>query len=287
MPGNPLINPDALPAAQLRVASPDFFKTMRIPLRTGRVFTERDLNQPVVIVNETMARRFWPGKDPVGQKYISGPWGPTPTWSTIVGVVGDVKQFGLDSDPTMDEYFPDLFVQFLVIRTTGDPSSLAAVVRRHIHAIDPDLPISDVQTMDEVMSESARSRRWTMGLLIAFAGLALVLALVGIYGVMSWSVAQRTREIGIRMALGAQSGQVLAMVLRYALRLTAIGLIIGIAVGFALRRVLASLVFDVSTADPLIYAGVVVLMLSAALLACYVPARRASRADPLTALRWE
>jgi predicted permease len=248
---------------------------------------ERDLNQPVVIINETMARRFWPGKDPVGQKYITGPWGPTPTWSTIVGVVGDVKQLGLDSEPSMDEYFPNLFVQFLVIRTTGDPSSLANAVRRQIHAVDAELPISDIRTMDELMSESARSRRWTMGLLAAFAGLALVLALVGIYGVMSWSVAQRTREIGIRMALGAQSGQVLAMVLRYALRLTAIGLIIGVAGGLALRRVLSSLVFDVSTADPLIYIGAVVLMLAAALLACYVPARRASRADPLVALRWE
>jgi putative ABC transport system permease protein len=287
VPGSSSINPDALPAAFTHTASPDLFTTLQIPLRSGRVFTERDLNQPVVIINETMARRFWAGKDAVGQKYITGPWGPNPTWSTIVGVVGDVKQAGLDAEPSMDEYFPSLYVQYLVIRTAGDPSSLAGTVRRQIHAIDADLPISDVQTMDEVVSESARSRRWTMGLLAAFAGLALVLALVGIYGVMSWSVAQRTREIGIRMALGAQSGEVLAMVLRYALRLTTIGLAIGVAGGLALRRVLSTLVFDVSTADPFIYAGAVLLMLAAALLACYVPARRASRADPLVALRWE
>lgn len=287
VPGSPLINPDALPGAQLHTASPDLFRTLRIPLRSGRGFDERDLNQPVVIVNETMARRFWPGRDPVGLKYITGPWGASPTWSTIIGVAGDVKQFGLDSEPSLDEYFPSVTPQYLLVRSRGNVASLENAVPREIHEIDAELPIADVRTMDEVVGESSRTRRWTMGLLAAFAGLALLLAVVGIYGVMSWSVMQRTREIGIRMALGARPGQVLEMVLRYALKLAAAGLIIGIVGALALRRVLSSLVFDVSTTDPATYIGVAFLLLLAAGIACYVPARRASRGDPLVALRWE
>jgi len=287
VPGSPLINPDMLPAAQIRVVSPEYFRTMRIPLRSGRAFTERDLNGAVVIVNETIARRFWPGRDPVGMRFVTGPWGPNPTWSTIIGVAGDVKNFGLDSEAAMDLYFPSLSPKYLVVRTAGDPAPLAAAVRREVEAANPDLPISDVRTMDEILAQSARSRRWTMALLAVFAGLAMVLALVGIYGVMSWTVAQRTREIGIRMALGAGSGQVLGMVIRYGLKLSVLGLAMGAAGAFALRRVLAGLVFDVSPADPAIYLAVALLMLTVALAACYVPARRASRVDPLIALRWE
>jgi len=285
VPGSPLINPDALPAAQLRVVSPQYFSAMRIPILSGRAFSDRDLNQPVVIINESMARQFWPGRDPVGLKFITGPWGPNPTWSTIVGVVGDVKQFGLDSEPSLDFYFPALGLFSVVVHTTGDPEALIGPVRREIQSVDPELPVSEVRTMDQVLDESASSRRWTMAMLAAFAGLALVLAMVGIYGVMSWSVAQRTREIGIRVALGADSGNVLAMVIGYGLSLSALGLAIGLAGAFALRRFLASLVFDVSPSDPLIYAGVAVLMLAVAMAACYVPARRASRVDPLIALR--
>lgn len=287
VPGSPLINPDALPGAQLRAVSPGYFRTMRIPLRSGRDYTERDVNQQVVIINETMARRFWPGRDPVGLKFITGPWGPKPSWSTIVGVVGDVKQFGLDSEPSYDMYFPYLGGQVLAVRASGDLLTLAGPVRRAIHEVDADLPISEVRTMEQILGESARTRRWTMALLAAFAGLALVLALVGIYGVMSWSVAQRTREIGIRMALGAQSEQVMGMVFREAMKLAAAGLVIGILGAFALRRVLASQVFAVSASDPMIYTGAALLMLAAAMLACYVPACRASRSDPLTALRYE
>ena len=287
VPGSPLVNPDALPAAQIRAVSPDYFRTMRIPLRSGRAFTERDLADPVAIINQTMARRFWPGEDPVGRKFVTGPWGPNPVYSTIVGVAGDVKNFGLDSEPGMDLYFPSLAPNFLVVKTAGDAAALAGAVRREIQAVDPDLPISDVRTMDDVLAESAHSRRWTMVLLAVFAGLALLLALIGIYGVMSWLVAQRTREIGIRIALGAGRTQVLGMVLRYGLALSGIGMVIGIAGALALRRVLSSVVFEVSTADPLIYAAVAVLMLVVALLACYLPARKAAGMDPLIALRWE
>jgi len=234
-----------------------------------------------------MAKRFWPGQDPVGKKYVLGVWGPTPTWATIIGVAGDVKQFGLDSEPSFDEYLPSLAPTYLIVHTAGDPRSLANAVRQSIHAVDTDLPVSDVRTMEDVAAESAKTRRWTMGLLVAFAVLALSLALVGIYGLMSWSVAQRTREIGVRMALGAQTNQVIGMVIRYGMKLSALGLTIGLAGAFAVRRFLASLVFDVSTADPMIYGGAMILMLAVAMLACYVPARRASRVDPLIALRWD
>ena len=223
----------------------------------------------------------------MGVKFITGPWGPNPTWSTIVGVAGDVKQLGLDTEPTMDIYYPGLDAQFVIVHTAGDPGLLAPALRNILHSVVPDLPVMDLQTMDQVLAESTASRRWTMTLLAAFAGLAMLLALVGIYGLIAWSVAQRTREIGIRVALGAHTGQVLRMVIGYGMKLSAAGLVIGLAGAFAARRFLASLVFDVSPADPWIYAGVAALMLAVALVACYIPARRASRVDPLIALRWE
>jgi putative ABC transport system permease protein len=287
VPGSPLINPDALPSAQLRAVSPEYFRALRIPLRSGRTFTERDLNDNVVIINEAMARRFWPGSDPVGMKFVTGPWGPNPTYSTIIGVAGDVKNFGLDSEATMDLYFPSLAPRFVIVHTAGDPASLAGAFRSAVQAADAGLPISDLRTMDEILTESASTRRWTMALLALFAGLALVLALVGVYGVMSWSVEQRTREIGIRMALGADRLQVLGLVIRSGLKLSMAGLAIGLGSAFALRQVLAGLVFGVSPADPMTYAAVSLIMLMVALLACYVPARRAARVDPQVALRGE
>jgi putative ABC transport system permease protein len=287
VPGSPLINPDALPTAQIRTASPDYFQAMKIPLRSGRAFSERDLNQPVVIVNQTMAKRFWPGRDPVGLKFITGPWGANPVWSTIVGVAADVRQFGLDSEPTLDLYYPSLAAGYLIVKTTGDPLTLAAGVERALHAMDPDLALSDIRSMDRIAAESARNRRWTMGLLAAFAALAFLLALVGIYGVMLWSVAQRTREFGIRMALGAQKRQLMALVLRHGIRLAAAGLALGTLASLALRRVLSSLVYGVSTGDPLIYVSVPALMLAVALFACCLPAREAGSVDPSISLRYD
>jgi putative ABC transport system permease protein len=286
VPGSPLIDPNALPGAQVRVASPDYFRAMRIPLRAGRAFTARDLNDPVVIVNETFARRYWPGRDPVGARFITGVWGPTPQWSTIIGVVGDVKDFGLDSEPALCEYFPGTISNYLVVRA-GNDGALPAAVSREVRNVDSGVPITEVRSMDQVLAASAGARRWTMALLAAFAGLALLLALVGIYGVLSWTVAQRTREIGIRMALGADGRQVLGMVTGYGLRLSAAGLAVGLGGAWALRRVLAAFVFDVSPSDPAIYAAVAGLMLAVAGAACYLPARRASRVDPAIALRWE
>jgi len=287
VPGSPLIHPDALPAAELRFVSPDYFRAMGIALHAGRAFSERDLNQPVVIINESMAREFWPGMDPVGEKFITGPWGPKPAWSTIVGVVADVKQFGLDAFASRDIYFPALYPASLVIHTAGDAEALIGPVRDAIRGTDPDLPVSEVRTMDQVLGESTGPRRWTMAMLALFAALSMTLALVGIYGVMSWSVAQRTREIGIRVALGASRREVLRAVMWQGLKLSAIGLAIGIAGAFALRRFLASLVFGVSPADPVIYLGAALLMFAVALAATYFPARRAGKVDPLIALRWE
>jgi predicted permease len=287
LPGSPQINPDALPAAQIRTASPDYFDAMQIPMKAGRFFTEHDLNQPVCIINETMAKRFWPQRNPVGIKFINGPWGPNPSWATIVGVVGNVKQFGLDSEPSFDIYYPSLAGQYLIVKTTGNPLALTAVVERKLHAIDSGLAIGEIQSMNEIARQSARTRRWTMGLLAVFATLALLLALVGIYGVMSWSVAQRTREVGIRMALGAQRGQVLTLVFRYGLNLSLLGVGLGVLASFALRHILSNLVYDVSTGDPLIFASVPAALFVVALIACYVPARRASGVDPLISLRYE
>ncbi|HUB80603.1 MAG TPA: ABC transporter permease [Bryobacteraceae bacterium] len=287
VPGSPLIDPDALPAGQLRWVSPSYFRMMSIPIRSGRAFDERDLNQPVVIINENMARRFWPGRDPVGLRFVTGPWGPNPTWSTIIGVAGNVKQFGLDSEPSFDLYYPALDPLTIVVHTPGNPKALIGPVRAAIQAAAPEIPVSELRTMDQVVEESAATQRWTMSLLAAFAALAMGLALVGIYGVVSWSVAQRTREIGIRMTLGASPNAVVGEALGSGMRLSAAGLALGLLAAFLLRRSLATLVFDVSPSDPLIYAGAAALMFAVALAACYIPARRASRVDPLIALRWE
>ena len=168
VPGASGINPDALPSANIRAVSPTYFADMGIPLRSGRAFTESDLPNPLVIINETFARRFWPGRDPVGQKFVTGPWGPNPFYSTVIGVVGDVKQFGLDSEPTLDLYFPSLAPAFLIVKTSADPLTLAAAVRREVNGLDSALPVSDIRTMNQVLAESAKSRRWTMALLVGF-----------------------------------------------------------------------------------------------------------------------
>jgi putative ABC transport system permease protein len=252
VPGSPLINPQALPAAQLRLVSANYFRAMRIPLLSGRDFTKRDLNQQFVIINRTFARRFWPGENTIGRKFITGLWGPTPTWSTIIGVVADVKQFGLDSEPTLDMYLPAVLPTYLVVKTISAPLAIANAVRREIHNVDSDVAVSALRSMDQIVAESARTRRWTMGLLAAFACVALLLAVMGIYGVVSWAISQRTRELGIRMAVGAETGKIFRLVLRDGMKLGAAGIVLGLLGAFALRSALALLVFDVSTADPLI-----------------------------------
>jgi len=287
VPGSALTRPDAPGAAQVVFATADLFRVLRIPVRSGRAFTDRDADADSVMISETMARRFWPGRDPVGLKFVTSLFATPPGYSTIVGVAADVKRFGLDGEATADIYWPVRGAQFLFVRGSGNVAALRPAVRRAIQAVDPDVPVSDVRTLDAVVAESARSRRWTMGLLAAFASLAVVLAAIGIYGVTGWLVGQRTREIGIRMALGADATQVRAMVVRYSLKLGLAGTVLGLAGAFALRRVLASLVFDVSPSDPALYAAAAALLLAVSMAAAYLPARRASRIDPLLALRWE
>ena len=287
VPGSAAMRGDILPTAQNCLVTPDYFRALGIPLIAGRVYEPRDIGQSYVIVNERMARTFWPGESAVGKRFITGPWGPNPTWSTVIGVVGDVKQFGLDSEPTNDFYTLWYGGTYLLVRTSSDPLALASVVRRQIQALDPTAPVSDVASMQQIVDASSGSRRFTTVLLSIFAALALVLALIGIYGVMSWSVAQRRQEIGVRMALGADQPGIIRLILGRGLRLSVIGLAIGLAATLALSRVLASLLFGTSPHDPWILGAVSLVMLAVTGAACYLPARRATEVDPLDALRAE
>jgi putative ABC transport system permease protein len=278
------------PGADYRVISPDYFGTMGIPITSGRDFTDRDTGDApaVVIINETMARRYWPGEDALGKRIRINSTDP---WMEIVGVAGDVKHFGLDSQSRPEFYAPYLkdpwpFMTF-VVRSTSDTKSMAGAMRNEVWAIDKDLPVPDIKPMDELLSVSIARRRFNMTLLGLFAAVALVLAAVGIYGVMSYSVTQRTHEIGIRMALGATQSNVMKLVVGQGVRLALIGVGIGLAGALALTRVLASLLFEVSTTDPVTFAIVSVLLTGVALAACFVPARRASKVDPMVALRYE
>lgn len=282
-----------MPAAQWRAISSDYFRTMGIPLLSGRDFNERDRQDSprVVIINEALVRRFWPGDaNPIGKRLtIQGEGG---IWREIVAVVGEVRDFGLDDEPKAEMYVP--YAQSsrrnftLVVRTaSADPLSLSAAVTREIWAVDKDQPITDIKSMEQVLGESLAPRRFVMLLLGAFAIVALVLAAIGIYGVMSYSVTQRTHEIGVRMALGAQQMDVLREIVAEGLGLTAGGVVLGLAAAFLLTRVISSLFYQVSAADPRIYASAALLLAATALLACYLPARRAAQVDPMIALRHE
>jgi putative ABC transport system permease protein len=286
VPGSPLMRPDAFPVAERRLITPDYFKTLGIPLVAGRNYTARDLPDSNVIVNESMARTYWPGQNSIGQKFITGVFG-TPSYSTVIGVAGDVKQFGLDSERTNDFYFLWYGPTYLTIRTSSDPLSLASAVRKEIQAVNPAVPVSDFRTMEQVLDASSGGRRFSTMLLTVFAGVALALALIGIYGIMSWSVAQRTREIGIRMVVGADRRGILGLILGHALKLSLIGLAIGLAATLALSKFLQTLLFEISPRDPWILGGVSLLMILVTAAACYIPAQRATEVDPIATLRAE
>jgi putative ABC transport system permease protein len=286
--------PDRMPIIITRVVSPGYFKTMSIPLLDGRVFTDGDKSDspPVVIISETMARRFWPNEDPLGKRIKVGRSTSSRPWLTVIGVVKDVRQYELVIEPKPQMYVPYQQAEFfepraLVVRANFDPLSLTGTVRQTVWEIDKDQPVSDISTMEEVIADSVARQRFSMWLLGIFAGLALVLAAVGIYGVMSYSVAQRTREIGIRMALGAQRSDVLKMTIGGGLRLVLMGAAIGLAAALVLTRVMSSLLFGVSPTDPLTFVSISIVLISVAVLASYVPARRATRVDPMFALRHE
>lgn len=286
VPGSAMMRPDVYPVAHRHLITPDYFRTLGIPLR-GRTYTSRDLEQPYIIVNETMARTFWPAEDAVGKRFIIGPWSADPAYSTVIGVAADVKQVGLDDQHSNDFYFLWYGPTYLLIQTATDPMAMASAVRREIQALDPTAPVSDFRSMEQVMDNSTSQRRFSTVLLSIFAGVALALAVIGIYGIMSWSVAQRTQEIGIRMAVGADARGIFQLIIGRGLKLAIAGLAIGLAATFALTRLLTTMLFEISPHDPWILAGASILMLAVTMLACYLPARRATRVDPIATLRTE
>jgi putative ABC transport system permease protein len=261
----------------------------------GREFEEgRDrVDSPtVVLVSEALARRFWPGESAVGKRVNPGDPNDPADWCEVVGVVKDVRQFELAADPKPQMYISYAQAGFfaprhLVVSSEGDPAALAGAVRRAVWEVDKDQPVSDVRTMREVLSESLARQRFSMLLLGIFAAVALVLAAVGLYGVMSYTVAQRTREIGLRMALGAQRLDVLRMVVGQGLKLVLLGVALGLLASLALTRVMASLLYGISATDPATLITISLVLIAVAMLASYIPARRATRVDPLIALRYE
>ena len=274
--------------SNFRVVTPDYLATLGVPLRKGRPIDARDQpGAPVVaLVDEAFERKFWPGGNALAKRFR---FGDTMPWIPIVGVVGDIRQSGLDVGSQAEMYIPaaqaPIAAGWLAVRTTGDPAKLAAPVRRELRAVDQELPIGSVSTMEEILDREVFDRRVQMLLLAGFAAVALILASVGIYGVLAYMVAQRTQEIGIRMALGARPANVLVTVAGQGIALSAVGIAAGVAGAFAVTRVLSKLVFGVSTTDPLTFASVAVLLLAVASVASYLPARRAMRVDPILALR--
>jgi putative ABC transport system permease protein len=281
-----------------RQVSADYLKTMNIPLRQGRYFDNRDNAQsmPVAIINETMARQYWPGENALGRRFkVGDPDDPERPWTQIVGIVADIRQMGIDEPVKAEMFLPYQQINHnpwfqprdLAIRTNGDTSNLVGAVRQIIREVDPDQPISNVATMEEVLGVEAAQRRMGMIMLVGFAVLALLLASLGIYGVLAYFVTQHTNEIGVRQALGATPRDILFLVLKKGMGLTLVGVVLGLASAFALTRLMSSLLFGVKASDPLTFVAVPLLLAFVALLACYIPARRATKVNPLVALRYE
>jgi putative ABC transport system permease protein len=285
--GQPIPAVGVRPIAQTRTVSLGYFFSLAIPLRAGRTFNEDDWKVLNIVINENMARRYWPQGDALGKRVNFCSLDPKPCWFSIIGIVGNVHQFGLDDGPTYDAYFAGGWTPYLVVHTTSDPVKLAAGITDVVHKVDPNLPIAHITTMEGLISHSVSPRRFSAVLVGIFAALALLLAAIGIYGVMSYTVSQRTQEIGVRMALGAQLTNVRAMILGQTLKLTLIGVGLGLAGAFVLAHFLASLLFAIGTYDPVTFLGVAFLQITVALAASYVPARRAMRVDPIVALRHE
>ncbi|HKC65074.1 MAG TPA: ABC transporter permease [Pyrinomonadaceae bacterium] len=282
------------PDAMDQIISPDYFRAMGIPLRTGRFFTEHDTKESpqVIIVNEMFVRRYLQGVDPLTKRILLDTEGDNPTPRQIVGVVGDVRHDKLDAQLVPGYYVPYLQsparrMDVVVRSVSQNPSELAASVRNAIKEVDPDQFVWETRTMGDLLSRSVAPRRFNMMLLGCFALIALILASVGIYGVMAYYVTQRTHEIGIRMALGAKASDVLRLVVRQGMLMALIGIASGLIVAFALTRVMTSLLYEVSATDPLIFAGISLLFIVVSLLASYIPARRATKVDPMVALRYE
>jgi putative ABC transport system permease protein len=285
--GQPVSAVGARPIAQTRIVSLDYFSSLAIPLRAGRAFNEDDWKAQNIIINENMARRYWPQGDALGKRVNFCSLDPKSCWFSIIGIVGNVHQFGLDAGPTYDSYLVGGWTPYLVVRTAGDPVRVAAGIVEVVHKVDPNLPITHITTMDGLVSDSVSPRRFSAVLVGIFAALALLLAAIGIYGVMSYTVSQRTQEIGVRMALGAQLKSIRRMILGQTLKLALIGVGLGLLGAFVLTRFLASLLFGIGIYDPATFFGAAFLQIAGALAASYIPARRAMRVDPMVALHYE
>jgi putative ABC transport system permease protein len=273
--------------------SPNYFRALGVSIVKGRALTEQDTaeSMPVAVISETLARRYWPNEDPMGKRFRVGDSEDPAPWMTIVGIAGDVRRYGLDTEPDAEMYLPyqqqPQASMTLVVRTASDPLKMVAAVRNEVRAIDREQPVYNVKTMESLLAVSVASRRLSVMLLGIFAVLALVLASVGIYGVVSYAVTQRTHEIGVRMALGAQTRDVLRLVVGQSMLIALIGIAIGLIGAFALTRLMSSLLYGVSATDPLTFIVISLLLALVALLACYLPARKVMKVDPMVALRYE
>ena len=289
IPGAPPVADHDRPRALLNFPDTLYFETMQIPLIRGRGFTHADGPQspPVIVINQLFANRYWPNQDPIGRTVLF-PDSSRPITATIVGVVGDVKHYGLAESDRVQAYAsqaqqPHIF-NSLVVRTAGDPTSMVEAVRKAVWAVDPEQPMWKVFTMDFMVERSVGPRRFLMWIMAVYSGLALLLASIGLYGVMAYQVAQRTKEIGVRMALGAQTRDVLGLILRRGARLTLIGLLLGVVAAFGLGRSISTMLYGVNATDPVSFIGAAVVLSAVALLASYLPARRATKGNPVTVL---
>jgi predicted permease len=284
---------DTTPEADQRVVTPDYFKAMGISLIRGRTFEARDSDTaaPVAIVDESLANAYWPNQDPIGKRLHPGGRGGKAQWASVVGVVRHVHNRTLEARSRVEVYWPEnqrpSGAMALAIRVAGNPMNMVPTIQREVASIDPDLPVYRVSTMTEVMGDSLERRRLALILLAVFAGLALLLAAVGIYGVTSYGIAQRHAEIGLRMALGADRADVMGMLIRNGLGTISIGLGVGLAMALVLTRFMSGLLFSVRAWDPAALGGAAVVLMAAGLLAIFFPARRATKVNPMVALRYQ
>jgi putative ABC transport system permease protein len=289
--GGPIQNVDFY-----QIVSKNYFSAMGIRLMDGRLFDDRDVQGApyVAIINKTMAMTFWPQQNPIGRRVQPGGDDRGP-WATVIGVVDDVKNAGIDRPTGTELYLPyrqvsvlGMTEMFVVLRAEhGDPQPLTGAVRSNLAELDPTLPLADVRLMEDVLSRAQARPRFLTLLLSLFSLIALAIATVGIYGVISYSVARRTKEFGLRMVLGAQGGDVLGLVMKQGATMVALGIVAGLVVAFALTRLMASLLFGITATDLPTFVGVTAILAAVALAACYAPARRATRVDPMQTLRYE